>query len=455
MSPAAPKNPLRLVRAARLLLPDGRVLPDGALLVDLGSGRIVDVAEARLLVPRHSDLACEDWGEVLVMPGLVNGHAHTFQSLLRGLGDDLDFDRWRDQVLYPSARWLTAEDIESGALLAAADMLLAGITTVAEFFYLNDQGNAMAQVAIDALRRIGIRTVFGRAMYDGSAAPARYRERPLDAYDRVLALANRYLDDPLVRVVPAPHSLHAASPEVIRLGAEAAARLHSVFTIHVAERKDEVEAIVRHGARGPAAYLDGLGALSAAAVLVHGVWLDERDLRLVAQRGGRIVHNPGANAFLGDGVAPLPLMRALGIPVALGTDGGCTNNRLSILDEMRAAIVMQRAVHADGGLLTAADAFAMATAEGASVFGLTAGRIEPGALADLCVLDLADPALVPERDLVANVVYSASARAVRRVTVHGVDRVVDGRLVALDRRELRERAAASMARSRRATETAI
>jgi 5-methylthioadenosine/S-adenosylhomocysteine deaminase len=312
----------------------------------------------------------------------------------------------------------------------------------------------MAQVAIDALRRIGIRTVFGRALYDGPAAPSRYREPPRDAYERVIALAGRYSGDPLVRVVPAPHSLHAASPEAIRLAAEAAERLGSVFTIHVAERKDEVEAIQRETGHGAAAYLDGLGALGPRSVLVHGVWLEERDLLRVAERSARIVHNPSANAFLGDGVAPLLRMRELKIPLALGSDGGCTNNRLSILDEMRQAVLLQRAVHADGGLLTAAEAFAMGTAEGAGVFDLEAGVLAPGALADLCALDLGDPALLPDRDLVSSVVYSAASRAVRRVTVHGTDRVVDGRLVGLDADELRERAERSTLRSRREEEGA-
>ena len=449
MSTAASAASLRLVRASRVLRADGTVLPDGGILMDLTTGRIVEVDAWSLITSRHGPMPVEDWGEVLVMPGMVNGHAHTFQSLLRGIADDVDFDRWRDEALYPSARWLTPEDIETGALLAAADMLLAGVTTVAEFFYLNDQGNAMAASVIDALSRLGIRTVFGRALYDGASAPARYRERPLDAYDRVLALANRYDREPLVRVVPAPHSLHAASSEMIRLGAEAAERLDSVFTIHVAERRDEVEMVTRQTTRTVARQLESLGALSARAVLVHGVWLEPSDLRLVAERGARVVHNPGANAFLGDGIAPLVEMRALGIPVALGTDGGCTNSRLSILDEMRAAVLMQRARHNDGGLLTAADAFAMGTAMGASVFGLEAGVIAPGALADLCALDLTDPGLMPERDPLSLIVYSAQSRAVRRVTVHGRDRVVEGRLVGIERQELVARAAASLARSRR------
>jgi 5-methylthioadenosine/S-adenosylhomocysteine deaminase len=447
MTPSAPRP--RRIRAARALLADQRAVTDAAVVVDPATGRIVDAGTAADMAVRHPDAAAEDWGEVVLIPGLINGHAHTFQSLLRGPGDDLTFERWRDEVLYPSARWLTEEDVETGALLAGAEMLLAGITTVAEFFYLNDQGNDMAMRAIDALRRLGLRVLFGRAMYDGLVAPARYRERPLDAYDRVLALANRYADDPLVRVLPAPHSLHAASPEAIRLGAEAAERLGSVFTIHVAEARYEVEELRLQGARGVAAYLEGLGALSPRAVLVHGVWLDERDLRAVAARDARVVHNPSANAFLGDGVAPLVAMRRLGIRVALGTDGGCTNNRLSILDEMRQAALMQRALHTDGSLVTAPEAFAMATSEAAQVFALEAGELRPGALADLVALDLADPGLLPGEHLVSALVHSASPRAVRRVMVHGRDVVVDGRLLHLEREELRRRVARSMARAAR------
>jgi 5-methylthioadenosine/S-adenosylhomocysteine deaminase len=440
---------LRLIRAARAILPGPTPVERAGLLVDAVAGRLVEVGSADDLARRHPQASVDDWGEVLLIPGLVNGHAHTFQSLLRGPGDDLDFARWRDEVLYPSARWLTAEDIETGALLAAADMLLAGVTTVAEFFYLNDQGNAMAQTAIEALRRTGIRTLFGRAMYDGALAPSRYRERPLDAFDRVLALANRYPADPLVRVLPAPHSLHAASPEMIRLGAEAAERLDTVFTIHVAEGLAEVRELMAHTGQLPAAYLDGLGALGPRSVLVHGVHLGERDLRTVAARGARVVHNPGANAMLGDGVAPLVEMRALGIPIALGTDGGCTNNRLSILDEMRLAVLLQRATRGDGGVLTARDAYAMGTVEAASVFGLDAGELRGGALADVVALDLADPGLLPEADPVSNVVYSASPRAVRRVLVHGREVVRDGRVLGVDRNELRQRVAASLARAAR------
>lgn len=439
---------LRLVTAARLLEPGGTVLRAAGLVVDAGSGRIVDVGPRQELVRLYPDTTADDWGDVLLIPGLINGHAHTFQSLLRGLGDDLTFTRWRDEVLYPSVHWLTLEDLETGALLASADMLLAGITTVAEFFYMNDQGNASAEAVIAGLVRSGIRTVFGRALYDGVRAPSRYRESPRAAFERLLDLAQRHADDPLVRVVAAPHSLHAASPEAIRLGAEAAERLDSVFTIHAAEGEYEVANLKAATGQGPAAYLDGLGALSPRTVLVHGVRFRDEDLDRIAARGAAIVHNPGANAFLGDGIAPLLGMRQRGIPVALGTDGGCTNNRLSILDEVRLAPLLQRALYADGSLLTAREAFAMATTESARVFNLDIGALQPGGLADVVALDLDDPSLMPETDLLSSVAYSAQSRAVRRVMVHGRDVVVNGRLVQLPVGELRERVNATLGRAR-------
>jgi len=438
---------VRRIDAAAMIDAGLAVVEPASVVVDPATGRIVDAGPRDDVASRVPAAPAEDWGDVLLIPGLVNGHAHTFQSLLRGPGDDLDFARWVSGVLYPSAGWLTAEDLETGALLAAADMLLAGITTVAEFFYVNDQGNANAARVVDAMRSTGIRTVFGRALYDGGRGPARYREAPAEAGERVIELAERYAGDPLVRVVPAPHSLHAASGEAIRVGAAVAQRLDGVFTIHVAEAAYEVEQL--HGRTGltPAAYLYELGALGPRTVMVHGVCLTDADLLMAASEGARIVHNPGANAFLGDGIAPLLRMRELGIPVALGTDGGCTNNRLSILDEMHLAPLLQRAVRLDGSVVGARDAFAMATVEGAGVFDLPTGQLRAGALADVVALDLRDPALMPATDLVSSVVHAASSRAVRRVMVHGRDVVVDGRLATVDLDDLRGRVRRTAARA--------
>src|SRR5207244_4156568 len=176
-----------------------------------------------------------------LLPGTVNAHCHTFQSLLRGLGDDLDFRGWRDRVLYPFSEKLDRAGIALGAAFAFAEMLLHGATTCVDFFYLHDSGNENAGAVSDAARRVGIRLVLARAMYDWEGAPRRYRETVADAARRTRELIAAHRGDATTRVQPAPHSPHGASSAMIRAGWEVAEAEQVPFHIHVAEGRDEGE----------------------------------------------------------------------------------------------------------------------------------------------------------------------------------------------------------------------
>jgi 5-methylthioadenosine/S-adenosylhomocysteine deaminase len=398
--------------------------------VTIANGRITAVG------PRADGASVTALPGRVLLPGGVNAHTHSFQSLLRGLGDDLDFMSWRDRVLYPFSRRLTTRGIETGAAFAFAEMLRHGITTVVDFFYLQGGGNANAEAVIRAAKRVGIRLVLARAFYDWDGAPAEYRETPAEATARCRALMAAFAGDPTVTVQPAPHSLHGASPEMVRAGAEVAEAAGVPFHIHVAEYRAEREAIAgRHGLT-PVRFLDKLGVLGPRLIGVHCVWLDEGELRLLAERGARVAYCPSSNMILGDGVTRLREMRALGIPVALGTDGGCTNNRLSIFEEMRMAALLQKVTHLDGTAFTAEEAFRLGTVGGGEVLGLPVGEIAPGRLADLVALDLGHPSLHPPLRLLKNIVYALSPQAITDVWVHGVPVVEAGRLVSDDERAL-------------------
>ena len=375
----------------------------------------------------------------LVLPGGVNAHNHSFQSLLRGLGDDLDFMGWRDRVLYPFSRRLGARGIEIGAAFAFAEMLRHGITTVVDFFYVQSGGNGNAEAAIRAAKQVGIRLVLARAFYDWSGGPPEYRETVDEATRRCWELMARYAGDPTVTIQPAPHSLHAASPEMIRAAAALAAEAGVPFHIHVAEYRAEREQVeTRHGVT-PVRYLDQLGVLGPRLVGVHCVWLDGGEVELLAERGARVAYCPSSNMILGDGITRITEMQALGIRIGLGTDGGCTNNRLSVFEEMRMAALLQKVRHLDGTRVTAEQAFEMGTSGGAALLGLPAGRIAPGMLADLVAVDLGHPSLHPPNDLVKSVVYAMSHQAVTDAWVHGRHVVRDQRLTILDQTALLER----------------
>jgi 5-methylthioadenosine/S-adenosylhomocysteine deaminase len=368
----------------------------------------------------------------LLLPGGVNAHNHSFQSLLRGLGDDLDFMGWRDRVLYPYSRRLGARGIEIGAAFAFAEMLRHGITTVVDFFYIQGGGNENAEAVIRAARRVGIRLVLARAFYDWDGAPPEYRETPAEATARCRALMAACRDDPRVSVQPAPHSLHAASPDMIRAGAEVAESASVPFHIHVAEYRAEREQVqARHGTT-PVRFLDRLGVLGPRTIGVHCVWLDDEEIGLLAERGAKVAYCPSSNMILGDGVTKLREMREAGVAVALGTDGGCTNNRLSIFEEMRMAALLQKVHRLDGTAFSAEEAFRLGTAGGAEVLGLPVGEIAAGRLADLVALDLGHPSLHPPIALLKNVVYALSPQAITDVWVHGERVVEEGRLTSAD-----------------------
>src|SRR5882724_11834806 len=426
-----------------------RLLPD-LVLVDgrFEPGRVVEIDDGRItgvvpFPPAWGDAAFADdlvklAGKAL-LPGTVNAHCHTFQSLLRGLGDDMDFMSWRDRVLYPFSTRLDREGIYLGAAFAFAEMLLHGATTCVDFFYLQDSGNDNARAVIQAARDTGIRLVLARAMYDWEGAPARYRETPADAARRLTELIRAHAGDPLITVQPAPHSPHGASPAMIRAGWEVAEAADTRFHIHVAEGQYEGQQTLKEHGATPIRFLDRLGVLGPRMIGVHCVWLDDEELDLMGERGAGLAYCPSSNMILGDGITRITELQALGVPIGLGTDGGCTNNRLSVFEEMRMAALLQKVRHLDGTRLPAEQVFAMGTVDGGQLLGLPAGDIAPGMLADLVAVDLEHPSLHPRTHLLKNVVYAMSHQAVTDVWVHGRQVVRGQRLATMDQAGLMER----------------
>lgn len=424
---------MRAIRAD-LMWVDDAFRRDHVLVIE--GDEIADVVATQKAPP---GAPVDDWGAVAVIPGTVNCHGHAFQNLFKGFADDRPFDSWRDDVLYPFSERLDADAIYVAALFAFAEALLAGVTTTVDFFYLHDEDNQNVRRVIEAARDIGIRLVLARAFYDPDAptkAPARYREPAEDAASRLYELAAEMREEPLVSVQPAPHSLHAASPGTIATALETAERLDVPCHLHLAEAFYEVEQVRERFGTTPVRLLQREGLLDRRLVAVHGVWLDDEELDLVAAAGSAVVHCPGANAFLGDGVARLPEMLRRGIRVALGPDGGCANNRQSVFDEMRMASLLAKARLTDGGAIEASEAFGLGTTAGADVLGLPVGELRPGRKADVVALDLSDLSLQPLATLERQIVNSIQPSAIDRVMVAGRIVVKQGELQTVDRRDL-------------------
>jgi 5-methylthioadenosine/S-adenosylhomocysteine deaminase len=368
-----------LVRCARALVA-GDEREDYAFVVR--DGRIVASGDFRTVRGQARGLTARSFpSDRLVVPGFINGHSHAYQIVLRGWADDWPFERWRSEALYRVVPRLTPDDVYWVFVAAFSEMLAAGITTVAEFFYLNGGGNAHAEAAIRAAQDAGIRLVLARTWMDAEYAPPQFRESIDRAAERTRDLMERY---PEANVCVAPHSLHAASHEMIRAAGEFARAFDCKLHIHVAEAPYEGEQTRERYGRTPVALLDDLQALDARTVAIHAIYVSPEERALLAERGSSVVHNPTTNQYLGDGICDVAALQSLGIPVGLGTDADV---RPSLIDEMRAAALLQKIKRLDAGAFSARQAFALGTVQGARALGVPGGDLLEGCGADYVVLD--------------------------------------------------------------------
>ncbi len=398
-----------LVRCARALV-QGREVSDFAFAAE--QDRIAAIDSFDRLRERYPGAATQEHGsDVIAVPGFVNGHSHAYQVLLRGWADDLPFSRWRADALYRIVPQLTPEEIYDTFAFAFREMLAGGITTVAEFFYLNGGGNAHAEAAISAAAAAGIRLIFARTWMDAHYAPPAFRETSEVAAKRTAELMDRY---PHANICVAPHSLHAASSGMIAAASRFAAERGCMLHVHVAEaRYEEEECLQRYGAT-PVAALARFGSLGERTVLVHAIYVGGDDRRAIANAGGRVVHNPMTNQYLGDGICDVVSYRALGVPVALGTDADV---KPSIFDEMRAASMLQKIARCDGAALDAPSAYAMGTSLGAAALGIDAGDFLVGAYADYALIETTG--IDPWSPALNALVYRAENGWVRETYVSG------------------------------------
>jgi len=350
----------------------------------------------------------------LVLPGLVNTHCHAPMVWFRGLADDLPLRQWLTDFIFPAeAGWLNPQRVYTGALLAAAEMIRGGITTVADgYFFEAEVRRAFAQA--------GLRAVVAQGVVDFPAPGVPDPRHNLRVAADFLASGAEFQPRGITSAIFC-HSPYTCGPETLTQ-AKALTRRHQVpFFIHLAETRQEVAEVRQKTGLTPAAYLERLGVLDELTVAVHAVWLESEELDLLAQRGVKVSHCPQSNLKLAAGVAPIPELLRLGVAVGLGTDGAASNNRLDLFVEMSLAARLHKVWRQDPTLLPAAHAVALATREGARVLGLegTVGTLTPGKEADLMVVDLDQPHLTPLYDPYSHLVYAARAADVRHVMAAG------------------------------------
>jgi 5-methylthioadenosine/S-adenosylhomocysteine deaminase len=362
------------------------------------------------------DETIEALGATLTAP-LLNGHTHAAMTLFRGYGGDLPLMRWLREAIWPVEAKLEPEDVYWGTRLACAEMIRTGTTRFWDMYF---HPAATARAARDS----GLRAHIGGPLFDAGGGTDAMKETALENLDLQAELG------PGIGATLAPHSIYTVSEELLRWTAELAKEREIPVQVHLSETEDEVsQCLERHGVR-PAAYLDRLGLLNERAVLAHGVWLDQAELELVAERGCTVVANPAANMKLAvGGVLPYPAARLAGVRVGLGTDGAGSNDSLDLFSDLKLFALSQRHASGDPTVIPAREAWSIATGAASpllsselhQLFHLPDGKVDAvrvGGPADFLLLRARTPEL-SLGDLYSDLVYTASGAIVDTTVVAG------------------------------------
>ena len=405
------------------------VLADAAICVE--ADRIIDIGETASLLPRYPGAEVLDCTGKIVMPGMVNTHTHLFQTLLKGLGDDMVLRKWFACLTGPAAVHLTRDDIHCAALHGCVESILSGVTTLVDFQYVHTQPG-MLDAVVEAFEQSGMRGFVCRGFVTRGrefGVPEPLIEDAGAVMLHVREAARRYnRPGGRVQVGIAPCMAWTVDREACRLVRQLADEEGILITVHVAETDFEIERARADFDCTDTEMLGEIGFLGPDVLAVHCVNCSSRDIRTLRYHGASVSHNPCSNLYLASGVAPIPEMLAAGITVGLGSDGPASSNNHSLFQAMKFAALMQKGVHRDATIMTAEKVLEMATIDGAKAVGLghEIGSLEIGKKADIIMIDTDGAWLTPLHNAPSALVYSALGNEVSSV-------MIDGRLVMRDR----------------------
>ena len=347
--------------------------------VGVRDGRVVLVGPAPQGVTAKRRISCQG---KLLMPGLVNAHAHTSMAVLRGYADDYPLKTWLFEKVFPAEARLDERAVLAGARLGFAEQLCTGTTSISDMYYHEP---AIAQLALEVGMRVSLCNAVVALSPDWSMETDRGVQETL-----VLAREYQGAGDGLVQAEASIHGEYTSNPRVWAQVAELAQRYDLGIQLHLSETREEhQEALSRNRGKTPAQALAAAGVFEGRVTAAHCVWVSQEDMALLAEKGATAVHCPVSNLKLGSGMADVAALRQAGVNVALGTDGCCSNNTHDLFEEIKLAALLAKGQHLDPTVLSAYDVLKMATVNGARAQGrLDVGQVAEGMRADLILLDL-------------------------------------------------------------------
>jgi cytosine/adenosine deaminase-related metal-dependent hydrolase len=404
------------------------------------------ISERRFPITRRMDCS-----GMIVMPGLVNAHSHLTEILQKSFRDNVRMEIWRGyRAMTEDLANLTPEEIGTAAELACSEMLKNGVTAVVDHFSTRPGLSVDKMEAIlGAFERTGIRGTLVPSLRDqdfirlATRAPSRrnaaarlsepWKEEVLAVVAR-LRRSSSYSD-----IMLGPSSPLNCSDRLLREIVKVSEQFNLGIHTHLLETRLQTWAARKLHKKSLCAHLKEIGFLSSRLSAAHGIWLEEAEMEILAKSSVSVVHNPASNLKLGSGIAPVAKLKAHGVNVALGTDGGDTSDTYSIFEQMRLAAFLSRIVAQDPkNWITALDALRMGTVNGAQAIPAWRGKlgmIKPGYRADLVLLK-PSLRLRPLRDIVHQLVFCEAGQSVDTVLVDGRVVLEGGRLIGVDEEAL-------------------
>ncbi len=417
-----------LIRHADILTLDGdeRVLRDCSIAIE--GKKIVAVGDA----PR--DFAADeiiDATNHVALPGFFNAHTHAAMTFQRGWAEDLDLTRWFNERIWVAESGLTEEDVYWGAALAACEMIRSGTVAFADHYFW------MTQVA-RVVQESGMKALLAWCVFGSDFAPE-MGPTTLELTEEFVAEFQNSAGG-RVKTMLGPHSPYISNTRSLEMAANMARKLGVGCHIHVSESPEQVESSYRQYGKSPVAYLNDLGIFDNPSIAAHAIYINDEDIAILSEKRVNVAACPKTHLKLAMKTTRIVDLMNAGVNVAIGTDGVASNNDLDVLEATRLAALVQKHDTGDATVLPSSQALKLATRHGARAMGFAkSGVIEEGADADLILIDMDKPHLVPRHDLAANVLHAARGGDVNYVFVDGKMLLHKGELTTLDEEQIMRR----------------